>query len=156
MTRVDADSVARMLTGMKGPRGLCSKLSALYVELDELQDSPARFGGMTVGGSSHTNSVSDSTFRDSMKLISRSERIETAIDAIEGAIGAVGSCLSAMKHGNVVADYYLDDGGDVTWQALAEERGVTFRTIINWRNRCLSEMAENPSSWLPACEWLMR
>lgn len=155
MTRVDADSVARMLTGMKGPRGLCSKLSALYVELDELQDSPARFGGMTVGGSSHTNSISDSTFRDSMKLINRSEKIETSIDSIERAIGAVGTCLSSMKHGDVVADYYLDDSGEITWQALADESGVSFRTVINWRNSCLAKMAERSASWLPSCEWLL-
>lgn len=155
MTRVDADSVARMLIGMKGPRGLCSKLSALYVELDELQDSPARFGGMTVGGSSHTNSVSDSTFRDSMKLINRSEKIETAIDAIEGAIGAVGTRLSSMKHGDVVADYYFDESGEITWQALADESGVSFRTVINWRNSCLAKMAESSASWMPSCEWLL-
>lgn len=155
MTRVGANDVARVLTSMKGRRGLCSRLSALYAELDELTDSPARLGGMTVGGSSHTNSISDSTFRDSMKLINRSEKIETAIDAIEGAIGAVGSCLSSMKHGDVVADYYLDDSGEITWQALADESGVSFRTVINWRNSCLAKMAESSGSWLPSCEWLL-
>lgn len=155
MTRVDADSVARMLTGMKGPRGLCSKLSALYVELDELQDSPARFGGMTVGGSSHTNSISDSTFRDSMNLMLATKKIETSIDSIERAIGAVGTCLSSMKHGGVVADYYLDDSGEITWQVLADESGVSFRTVINWRNSCLAKMAESSASWMPSCEWLL-
>jgi len=155
LTGVGANDVARVLTSMKGQRGLCSRLSALYAELDELTDSPARLGGMTVGGSSHTNSISDSTFRDSMNLMLATKKIETSIDSIERAIGAVGTCLSSMKHGDVVADYYLDDSGEITWQALADESGVSFRTVINWRNRCLSEMAERSASWLPSCEWLL-
>lgn len=155
MSAVDQSAVSNVLARMKGPRGVCARLAELYAELDELSDSPARYGGMMVGGSSHTNAISDSTYRDSMRLIVRTEKIETAIDAAETAIGSVGECLHSMRHGREVADYYLDDSGLVTWQSIADDCGVTFRTVINWRNKCLSQMAERSSEWLPSCQWLL-
>lgn len=155
MRAVSPNDVARMLTRFKGPRGLCARLNELYAELDNLNDSPARFGGMTVGGSSHTNSISDSTFRDSVALMTKTEKIDGYIYTLERTVGCVGSCLSRMKHGDVVADYYLDESGKVSWRSLAIECKVTHRTTMLWRDKCIHAMAEDPSPWLAQCEWLL-
>ncbi len=132
---------ATELLAFKGRNGLCARLGELQAKIAELDSSPARTSSGLVSGG-YGGGISNPTQRDALALIRRKEKIAQEITELEALIGNVGAFLLSAPHGEWVADYYLDPDGDITWDLLAIEAGVTKRTMYRWRDACLAWISE--------------
>lgn len=128
----------------RGPTGICGKLAECAVEI--ANGTPLVSGGGNSGV--RTSSISDPTMRAALTGMARNEALARRYDELAAQVARAGEIAHAVRHGQVLDDYYLvEDGGMVTWSLLADEYGQTARTLMRWRDAACDEIDRRGLLW---------
>lgn len=128
----------------RGPMGICGKLAKCAVEIAD-GTLPASGGGSSGVRSSN---ISDPTMRAALTGMARAESLTRRYDELAAQVARAGEIAHAVRHGQVLDDYYLvEDGGRVTWSLLADEYGQTARTLMRWRDAACDEIDRRGLLW---------
>lgn len=126
-----AEECKTYLETFKGPLGKCARLGELYFIVGTVSR------GWRPESAHGKAGIGDPTMSAALTAGENERRIAD----LEDEIGRVGELCLRVTHGDVIDNYYLTDE-DVVWSQLANEYGVTVRTLTDWRNAACDELAK--------------
>lgn len=129
-----------VLEAMRGPNGVCAMIDGFQRMIDKAYESPSMYCRFEPGmpkGKAH----GDRTYSDVVRIMDTTSWAEEKMATAMELASAVEMILHRYPHGDDVCSYYLDKTGNVTWSTIASERGVSRRSVMNWRRACVKYAA---------------